>query len=427
MSRLPESPHADTRIGIIGLGYVGLPLAVEFGRRYPTVGFDLKDERVARLRAGIDDTHEVPDEELAATRDLRLTADPAELDGCDVFIVCVPTPVDSNKRPDLAPLRRASDTVGRAIRPGGIVIVESTVFPGATEEVCAAIVAEVSGLTYNVDFYAGYSPERINPADPKRRLTDITKVTSGSTQEALRYVDALYASIVPAGTHPVDDIRVAEAAKVIENTQRDLNIALINELALIFERLGVDTPDVLAAARTKWNFLDFRPGLVGGHCIGVDPYYLTYKAQEVGYHSELILAGRRINDSMPTEVAHRVIRLMTQRHVALFEARILVLGYAFKENCPDTRNTKVADLVRAFMGYEIEVDVFDPHVAPDACPTDIHLVDSPRDGYDAIVAAVAHDEFRQIDGGAIEAWSKPNAVVFDLKEMLPASIVTARL
>ena len=427
MIPLPAEPNDTTRIAVIGLGYVGLPLAVEFGRLFDTIGFDEKAERVAALENGEDSTHEVSTAELAAARRLTLTADRRALSGCDVYILCVPTPVDSNNRPDLEPLQRASVTVGQTISEGGLVIVESTVFPGATEDVVAAAVAEHSGLELNVSFFAGYSPERINPADPKRRLALITKVTSGSTPEAARFVDALYATIVQAGTHPAPSIRVAEAAKVIENTQRDLNIALINELALIFDRLGVDTPDVLAAARTKWNFLDFRPGLVGGHCIGVDPYYLTYKAQEVGYHSELILAGRRINDSMPTEVAHRVIRLMTQRHIALFEARILVLGYAFKENCPDTRNTKVEDLVRTLLAYEIDVEVFDPHVDLADCPDDIDFVTTPRAPYDAIVAAVAHDEFRTIDEAQVRAWSTPNAVVFDLKELLPADIVTARL
>lgn len=424
---LPSEPNDSTRIAVIGLGYVGLPLAVESGRHFETVGFDEKSDRVAALRAGEDTTHEVAAAELEAAQRLTLTTDPDALAGCDVFILCVPTPVDSNNRPDLEPLVRASATVGRTIRDGGLVIVESTVFPGATEDVVAAEIARHSGLELNVGFFAGYSPERINPADPNRRLAMITKVTSGSTPETARFVDALYATIVTAGTHPAPSIRVAEAAKVIENTQRDLNIALINELALIFERLGVDTPDVLAAARTKWNFLDFRPGLVGGHCIGVDPYYLTYKAQEVGYHSELILAGRRINDSMPTEVAHRVIRLMTQRHIALFEARILVLGFAFKENCPDTRNTKVEDLVRALLAYEIDVEVFDPHVNRADCPVDIDFISAPQAPYDAIVAAVAHDEFRRIDAAQVRAWSTPNAVVFDLKELLPANVVTARL
>src|SRR4051812_16944078 len=357
-------PRTDeVRLAVIGLGYVGLPLAASFGRATPTIGFDIDASRVDELREFRDHTLETTAEELKAASALRVTADPGELRECNVFIVTVPTPIDTAKRPDLQPLEAASRTVGNAIRRGGIVIYESTVYPGATEEVCVPIIERESGLVFNTDFYAGYSPERINPGDRQHRLETITKVTSGSTPDAADFVDSLYRRIVTAGTHRASSIRVAEAAKVIENTQRDLNIALINELALIFHRLGIDTSEVLAAAGTKWNFLPFRPGLVGGHCIGVDPYYLTHKAQQIGYHPEVILSGRRINDGMGEHVAQRVIKLMTQRRIPAVGSNILVLGLAFKENCPDLRNTRVVDVVAEFKTYNANVDIYDPWVS----------------------------------------------------------------
>jgi len=414
--------HEQIRVAIIGLGYVGLPLAVAFGRRLPTVGFDIDQARVAELNAGRDHTLEVSADELRATTRLVCSHDPAALKDCNVFIVTVPTPIYDYKRPDLRPLESASRTVGRAIRPGGVAIYESTVYPGATEEVCVPIIERESGLRYQHDFHAGYSPERINPGDKQHRLETITKVTSGSSPAAAQFVDDLYRQIIGAGTHRASSIRVAEAAKVIENTQRDVNIALINELALIFERMGIDTHEVLEAAGTKWNFLPFRPGLVGGHCIGVDPYYLTHKAQQIGYHPEVILAGRRINDSMGGHVAQRVVKLMAQRDIPTANAKVLILGLAFKENCPDLRNTRVVDIIAELRSYHIDVDVCDPWV--DAAQArheyGIELIATPQPGqYDALVIAVSHHQFVALGAAGVRALGKPGAVLFDVKRVLP--------
>ncbi|MDH5833907.1 nucleotide sugar dehydrogenase [Luteimonas kalidii] len=412
----------DVRIAIIGLGYVGLPLAAAFGRQYPTLGFDIDAARIDDLRRHHDHTLEMSPEELRASTHLACSSDPADLATCNVFIVTVPTPIDNYKRPDLRPLESASRTVGRAIARGGVAIFESTVYPGATEEVCVPIIEHESGLAFNRDFFAGYSPERINPGDKEHRLETILKVTSGSTPEVADFVDALYASVVTAGTHKASSIRVAEAAKVIENTQRDVNIALINELALIFGRLGIDTHEVLEAAGTKWNFLPFRPGLVGGHCIGVDPYYLTHKAQEIGYHPEVILAGRRLNDSMGAHVAQRVVKLMQQRGLRTAGARVLILGLAFKENCPDLRNTRVTDIIDELRTYSVEVDVHDPWVSPAQARHEygIDPVAEPAAGsYDAVVLAVAHREFVALGADGVRALCKPEAIVFDVKRALP--------
>ncbi|MAT65282.1 MAG: Vi polysaccharide biosynthesis protein VipA/TviB, partial [Gammaproteobacteria bacterium] len=355
----------QARIAVVGLGYVGLPLAVEFGRRYDTLGFDINTGRIAELRRGRDSTLEVSDEELRQAARLRYTDDAGELADANVYIATVPTPIDDAKRPDLRPLEGASRTIGRVLKPGDVAIFESTVYPGATEEVCVPIMEAESGLKFNRDFFVGYSPERINPGDKEHRVTNILKVTSGSTPETAEFVDALYRSVITAGTHKASSIRVAEAAKVIENTQRDVNIALVNELALIFNRLGIDTEEVLKAAGTKWNFLPFRPGLVGGHCIGVDPYYLTHKAQQIGYHPSMILAGRRVNDGMGAFVAEQVIKLMTKKRIHVSDANILIMGLTFKENCPDLRNTRVVDVVAEFKDYHPRVDVYDPWVDPD--------------------------------------------------------------
>ncbi len=412
----------DIRIAVIGLGYVGLPLAVAFGRRYPTVGFDIDTARIDELRRHHDQTLEMSEEELKAATQLSCSSDPADLKACNVFIVTVPTPIDDYKRPDLRPLESASRTVGKAISRGGVAIFESTVYPGATEEVCVPIIERESGLTFNVDFSAGYSPERINPGDKEHRLESILKVTSGSTPEAADFVDALYASVVKAGTHKASSIRVAEAAKVIENTQRDVNIALINELALIFNRLGIDTHEVLEAAGTKWNFLPFRPGLVGGHCIGVDPYYLTHKAQQIGYHPEVILAGRRINDSMGGHVAQRVVKLMQQRGIQTSGAKVLILGLAFKENCPDLRNTRVTDIIDELATYNVAVDVHDPWVSPSQASHEYGIapVAEPVAGsYDAVILAVAHREFIDLGVDGVRGLGKPDAVLFDVKRALP--------
>ncbi len=417
-------------IGVIGLGYVGLPLAVALGRHYPVTGFDINSARIAELDAGRDSTLEVSPDELAAAGSLTFTDRPDDLRKCNFYIVTVPTPIDSYKRPDLTPLISASRAVGRVLSEGNIVVYESTVYPGCTEEVCVPILEESSGLTFNRDFFAGYSPERINPGDRVHRLHTITKITSGSTPEAAALVDAVYASVVEAGTHRASSIRVAEAAKVIENTQRDVNIALINELALIFNRLGIDSLEVLEAAGTKWNFLPFRPGLVGGHCIGVDPYYLTHKAQEIGYHPEVILAGRRINDGMGAYVAERVIKLMAQRRLPIAGARILVLGLAFKENCPDIRNTRVIDIVAELGGYHASVDVHDPWVNAGEALHEygIDPIAAPDSGaYDAVVLAVAHEQFRAMGIDGIRAYCKPGAVIYDVKSVLPAQAVDGRL
>ena len=428
MVQLPAPDQV--RIGIVGLGYVGLPLAVAFGRRYPTVGFDLKRERVAELQAGRDSTLETTPEELAGARQLGFTSEPGGLAACNVFIVTVPTPIDDAKIPDLTPLRRASRTLGGLVKRGDVVIFESTVYPGATEEVCIPIIEAESGLVYNQDFFAGYSPERINPGDKEHRVESILKVTSGSTPAVADFVDALYASVIKAGTYKASSIRVAEAAKVIENTQRDVNIALINELAMIFNRLGIDTLEVLEAAGTKWNFLPFRPGLVGGHCIGVDPYYLTHKSQEIGYHPAMILAGRRINDNMAIYVADRIVRLMIKRGLSVRDSRILVLGLTFKENCPDVRNTKVADLVRELADLGVRVEVHDPWVDPADARHEygIDLVAAPEPGqYDAVVLAVAHEQFRRLGAEGVRAFGRPGAVIYDIKYVLPADAVDGRL
>ncbi len=420
----------NSTIGVIGLGYVGLPLAVAFGNRLPTIGFDINKARIAELKLGHDSSLEVTPEELAAVRDLRYTSDAAGLAHCNVYIVTVPTPIDTHKRPDLQPLVGASETVGKLLKKDDIVIFESTVYPGCTEEVCVPIMERISGLTFNDDFYVGYSPERINPGDKENRLSTIVKVTAGSTPEVTDFIDDLYRTIIEAGTHKASSIKVAEAAKVIENTQRDVNIALINELSLIFNRLDIDTLEVLEAAGSKWNFLPFRPGLVGGHCIGVDPYYLTHKAQEIGYHPEVILAGRRINDSMGAYVAERVIKLMTQARIQVVDARVLILGLAFKENCPDLRNTRVVDIIQELQGYHANIDIHDPWVDPEEAQREYHVrpVAEPENGaYDAVILAVAHRQFCDMGSAGIRALCKPNAILFDVKSILPANEVDGRL
>ena len=421
---------ADARVAVVGLGYVGLPLAVEFGRHFRTRGFDINAARVTELERGHDATLEVSREELESSQALSFTTRIDDIRDCNVYIVTVPTPIDAYKRPEMSALRAASKSIGSVIGKGDVVVYESTVYPGATEEVCLPIIEEASGLKLNRDFFAGYSPERINPGDKTHRLPQIMKVTSGSTPEAADFIDRLYGTIVTAGTHKASSIRVAEAAKVIENTQRDLNIALINELSLIFERLGIDTEEVLAAAGTKWNFLPFRPGLVGGHCIGVDPYYLTFKAQEIGYHPEIILAGRRINDAMGEHVVDRVVKLMTRQKIHVADANVLVLGLAFKENCPDIRNTRVIDLVRAFESYHANVEVYDPWVDADEAKHEYGLepIAELVDGrYDAVVLAVAHDQFKAMGAGAIRKLCKPRSVLFDVKHMLPKQCTHGRL
>ena len=417
-------------IGLVGLGYVGLPLAVEFGKQYDTVGFDVHEARIAALREGHDATREVSPDELAAATRLQLTTRAADLARCNVYIVTVPTPIDAARRPDLRPLVAASETLGTVLKPGDTVVYESTVYPGCTEEICVPILERVSGLRFNQDFFAGYSPERINPGDKEHRVTNIRKVTSGSTPEVADFVDALYGSIISAGTHKASSIKVAEAAKVIENTQRDVNIALVNELALIFAKMNIDTLEVLQAAGTKWNFLPFRPGLVGGHCIGVDPYYLTHKAQELGYHPEVILAGRRINDGMGSFVATQVLRLMAQRGISIVGARILVLGLAFKENCPDLRNTRVVDIVRELQDYHAQVDVHDPWVDAAEARHEYGLdpvAEPPAGGYDASIIAVGHRQFAELGATGLRAFGKPNAVLYDVKYVLPLEAVDGRL
>ncbi len=420
----------SAKIGVVGLGYVGLPLAVEFGKHYPTLGLDIKQHRIEELRAGHDSTLETSSEELAEARQLTFTATPEDLADCNTYIVTVPTPIDVHKRPDLTLLQKASRTVGRLLSPGDVVVYESTVYPGATEEICVPELEAESGLVFNRDFFAGYSPERINPGDREHRITSILKVTSGSTPEAADYVDALYRSIITAGTHRASSIRVAEAAKVIENTQRDLNIALINELALIFRRLGISTEEVLQAAGTKWNFLPFRPGLVGGHCIGVDPYYLTHKAQEIGYNPEVILAGRRINDQMGSYVTEQVIRLMMKRKIQVSGSRVLIMGLTFKENCPDLRNSRVIDVIRELQGYSVLVDVHDPWVSAEDAREEygIELTDRPAAGeYDAVIVAVGHRQFAESGAAGLRTLCKPDGVLYDVKYLLPADQVDGRL
>jgi UDP-N-acetyl-D-galactosamine dehydrogenase len=420
----------STKLAIVGLGYVGLPLAVEFGKRYDTLGFDINIERIAALRAGHDSTLEVDAQELAQATRLRFSAELDDLRQCTVYIVTVPTPIDNAKRPDLTPLIKASQTLSKVIKRGDIVIYESTVYPGCTEEVCVPILEKGSGLVFNQDFFAGYSPERINPGDKQHRVTSILKVTSGSTPETADFVDRLYGSVITAGTHRASSLKVAEAAKVIENTQRDLNIALINDLAILFNKLGIDTLEVLQAAGTKWNFLPFRPGLVGGHCISVDPYYLTHKAQEVGHHSDVILAGRRTNDGMGPYIASQVIRLMVCKGINPVRARILILGLAFKENCPDLRNTRVVDILQALHSYNADVDIHDPWISAAEAKHEYAItpVDAPRAGdYDAVIVAVGHRQFVDMGHAGIRAFGKPQSVVYDVKYVLPRDAVDGRL
>lgn len=418
------------KIGIIGLGYVGLPLAVEFGKSRPVVGFDIDRDRISALGRGEDSTRETDGEDLAAAQHLCFTDDVERLRDCSIYIVTVPTPIDEHRRPDLTPLIKASETVGSVLSEGDIVIYESTVYPGATEEDCVPVLERASGLKFNRHFYCGYSPERINPGDRTHRLPTIVKVTSGSTPEIAERVDALYREIITAGTFKAESIKVAEAAKVIENTQRDLNIALVNELAIIFGRLDIDTTAVLEAAGTKWNFLPFRPGLVGGHCIGVDPYYLTHKAEAVGYHPDVILAGRRINDGMGNYVAQQLVKQLIKKSIQINGAKVLVMGLAFKENCPDLRNTRVVDVVGELTSFGMQVDVFDPQADPDEAAEayGIALVEQPSDNaYDAVVLAVAHEEFLAMGVRRIRALGRPTHVLCDLKAVLPVDASDLRL
>ena len=420
----------NIRIGIVGLGYVGLPLAVEFGKKYPTVGFDINAARVAELDSGTDSTLECSSEELAEAKHLSYTSSADGIADCNFYIVTVPTPVGDGNRPVLTPLKMASKALSGVIGKGNIVVYESTVYPGATEEVCVPILEENSGLKMNEQFFIGYSPERINPGDKERRLPLIPKVTSGSTPAVAEFVDNVYRSIITAGTHKASSIKVAEASKVIENTQRDVNIALVNELAMIFERVGIDTEEVLEAAGSKWNFLPFRPGLVGGHCIGVDPYYLTFKAQHLGYHPQMILACRRINDNMPLYVSSQIIKLMIAKAIQPRDSKILMLGVAFKENCPDIRNSKVVDIVIELGGYGAKVDVYDPWVNASEVggEYDINLVTEPAKGaYDVVVIAVAHECFRELGKDGIKSYGKDNSVLYDIKYVLPADAVDDRL
>ena len=420
----------EDKIALIGLGYVGLPLAVEFGKKYETIGFDINEPRVQELKQGKDSTLEVEPEELEQATKLSFTTSHDDIRDCNIYIVTVPTPIDQYKRPDLTPLIKSSETIGNVISSGDIVIYESTVYPGATEEVCVPILEQQSGLKFNQDFYCGYSPERINPGDKEHRVTTIKKVTSGSTPEIADKVDDLYRTIITAGTHKASSIKVAEAAKVIENTQRDINIALINELALIFQKLGIDTEEVLKAAGSKWNFLPFRPGLVGGHCIGVDPYYLTHKAIEVGYHPEIILAGRRLNDSMGSYVADQVQKLMTKKRIHVVDANILIMGLAFKENCPDLRNTRVVDLVEEFESFNCNVDVYDPWVNKAEAYHEyaISPIEAPIVGkYDAIILAVSHDEFKKMGADSLRKLGRENNILYDIKYILNADEVDGRL
>lgn len=424
------SQLTELKIAIIGLGYVGLPLAVEFGKKVPVVGFDIHQKRIDELNAGHDHTLEVSSEELASATQLDYSANLADLKHCNFFIVTVPTPIDEFKQPDLTPLIKASQSIGQVLKSGDIVVYESTVYPGATEEVCIPVLERISGLVFNQDFYAGYSPERINPGDKLHRVNNILKITSGSTPEIAEFVDQVYNLIVEAGTHKAESIKVAEAAKVIENTQRDVNIALINELALIFNKLGIDTEAVLKAAGTKWNFLPFRPGLVGGHCIGVDPYYLTYKAQAIGYHPEIILAGRRLNDAMGSYVVTQLVKSMIKKKIQVEGAKVLVLGLSFKENCPDIRNTKVIDIVKELQEYHIDVDIYDPWVDASEAEQEygIRTIDELQQGsYDAVILAVAHQQFIELGATEIQALGKLNHVLYDLKYVLTQSESDIRL
>jgi len=420
----------NKKIALIGLGYVGLPLAVEFGKKRNVIGFDINQSRINELKKGIDTTLETTKQELKNAVYLSYTTNLEDIKDCSIFIVTVPTPIDKYKRPDLTPLEKSSESVGKILKKGDIVIYESTVYPGATEEVCVPILEQQSGLTFNKDFYCGYSPERINPGDKEHRVTIIKKVTAGSTPEIATEVDNLYLEIIIAGTHKASSIKVAEAAKVIENTQRDVNIALINELALIFNKLDIDTESVLEAAGTKWNFLPFRPGLVGGHCIGVDPYYLTHKAIEVGYNPEMILAGRRLNDNMGSYVADQVSKLMTKKRIHVVDANILIMGLTFKENCPDLRNTRVVDLVKEFEGFNCNVDIYDPWVNKDEAIHEYNIkpINKPVEGkYDAILLAVAHNEFKALSVEKIRAYGKDNHILYDIKYLIKANESDGRL
>jgi UDP-N-acetyl-D-galactosamine dehydrogenase len=420
----------NKKIALIGLGYVGLPLAVEFGKKRTIIGFDINQNRINDLKKGIDTTLETTAQELKNATHLSYTTNLDDIKGCEIYIVTVPTPIDKHKRPDLTPLEKSSESVGSILKKNDIVIYESTVYPGATEEVCVPILEKQSGLKFNKDFYCGYSPERINPGDKEHRVTTIKKVTAGSTPEIATEVDELYQEIITAGTHKASSIKVAEAAKVIENTQRDVNIALINELALIFNKLGIDTESVLEAAGTKWNFLPFRPGLVGGHCIGVDPYYLTHKAIEVGYNPEIILAGRRLNDNMGPYVADQVSKLMNKKRIHVVDANVLIMGLTFKENCPDLRNTRIVDLVQEFESFNCNVDIYDPWVDKDEAVREYNIrpINEPEKGkYDAILLAVAHDEFKELSVEQIKAFGKDNHVLYDIKYLLKANEVDGRL
>ena len=421
---------AELKIAIIGLGYVGLPLAVEFGKKVPVVGFDIHQKRIDELKLGNDHTLEVSPEELAQATQLSYTANLDDLKDCNFYIVTVPTPIDEFKQPELTPLVKASTSIGQVLNTGDIVVYESTVYPGATEEVCIPVLEKVSGLTFNQDFYAGYSPERINPGDKLHRVSNILKVTSGSTPEVAEFVDQVYQLVIEAGTHKAESIKVAEAAKVIENTQRDVNIALINELALIFNKMGIDTESVLKAAGTKWNFLPFRPGLVGGHCIGVDPYYLTYKAQAIGYHPEIILAGRRLNDAMGAYVVTQLVKSMIKKKIQVEGAKVLVLGLSFKENCPDIRNTKIIDIVKELQEYHIDVDIYDPWVDADEAEHEygIRTTEELQNGvYDSVILAVAHEQFVALGAEKIRALGKERHVLYDLKYVLPQTASDIRL
>jgi len=409
---------SELKIAIVGLGYVGLPLAVEFGKQVPVVGFDIHQKRIDELKSGTDHTLEVSSEELTQATQLHYSANLEDLKACNFYIVTVPTPIDEFKQPDLTPLIKASQSIGQVLSQGNVVVYESTVYPGATEEACIPVLEQVSGLTFNKDFFAGYSPERINPGDKQHRVTNILKITSGSTPEVADYVDQVYNLIIQAGTHKAPSIKVAEAAKVIENTQRDVNIALINELAVIFNKMGIDTEAVLQAAGTKWNFLPFRPGLVGGHCIGVDPYYLTHKAQSIGYHPEIILAGRRLNDGMGAYVVTQLVKDMIKKKIQVEGAKVLVLGLSFKENCPDIRNTKVIDIVHELQEYHIQADIYDPWI--DAAEAEheygIQPITELKNGeYDAVILAVAHEQFKAMGAAQIRALGKVNHVLYDLK------------
>ncbi|MGP4846098.1 Vi polysaccharide biosynthesis UDP-N-acetylglucosamine C-6 dehydrogenase TviB [Marinobacter sp. 1Y8] len=418
------------KLAIIGLGYVGLPLAAAFGEKHTVKGFDINSKRIAELNEGVDVTREVSKEELGAAGGLTFTSTIDDISDCQIFIVTVPTPIDEFKSPDLTPLVKASETIGKVLKQGDIVIYESTVYPGATEEVCVPILERVSGLVFNTDFYAGYSPERINPGDKEHRVTSIKKVTSGSTPDIAEEVDALYASVITAGTYKATSIRVAEAAKVIENTQRDVNIALMNELSMIFARMGIDTHEVLAAAGTKWNFLPFKPGLVGGHCIGVDPYYLTHKAQAVGYHPEMILAGRRVNDGMGAYAASSLVKAMIRSGQTIADSRVLVLGLTFKENCPDLRNTKVIDVIRELEDFGCKIDVADPWANNEEAEHeyDLSLCSSPQSGeYDAVILAVPHRDYVEMGAAALRAYLKPRGVLYDLKGILDKADADLRL